>query len=139
MARLNDTLDGKWCRFCRTFLPFNEFYIRNGEPASYCKPCSKEYKEEWGARDPEAHRIRLAHYQRQTAYGITREMYEQLPKHCELCGSEHKLHMDHDHETGLFRGVLCQNCNHGLGNFKDNPERLLSAVDYLNKHKGKEV
>lgn len=39
--------------------------------------------------------------------------------------------LDHDHATGKFRGYLCQNCNSGLGKFKDNPITLLKAVEYL--------
>jgi hypothetical protein len=40
---------------------------------------------------------------------------------------------DHDHATGLMRGVLCSVCNLALGLFRDSPERLLSAVTYLQK------
>ena len=56
---------------------------------------------------------------------------------CAICHTDFKLltalqvHADHDHFTGLPRGVLCGNCNYGLGMFRDNPERLEAAVDYL--------
>ena len=43
-------------------------------------------------------------------------------------------HGDHDHKTGTFRGVLCAQCNLGLGHFKDMASRLYRAIDYLEAH-----
>lgn len=50
-----------------------------------------------------------------------------------------RYHLDHDHDTGEIRGVLCHGCNVGLGCFKDDPRRLLKAVDYLNKFRFEKV
>lgn len=56
---------------------------------------------------------------------------------CGICASDlaamppRRVHADHDHLTGLPRGVLCSDCNTGLGLFKDDRERLLAAVRYL--------
>jgi hypothetical protein len=47
------------------------------------------------------------------------------------CSTGRKLAIDHDHETGEFRGWLCLSCNAGLGQFKDNQDLLLAAIDYL--------
>jgi len=40
-------------------------------------------------------------------------------------------HIDHNHETGFTRGVLCARCNNGLGLFKDNPVNLRAAARFL--------
>jgi hypothetical protein len=41
------------------------------------------------------------------------------------------MHIDHDHQTGRNRGLLCASCNLGLGNFRDSPKLLLRAIKYL--------
>jgi hypothetical protein len=60
---------------------------------------------------------------------------------CEICGSapdpKKRLQIDHDHETGVLRGVLCQGCNLGLGAFKDDIARIHKAALYLARHKCK--
>lgn len=59
---------------------------------------------------------------------------------CDICNTpeselKRKLHYDHDHKTGKFRGWLCMSCNLGLGHAKDNIEILLAMVEYLKKSK----
>jgi hypothetical protein len=58
---------------------------------------------------------------------------QKRPSICEICKNQVKVCYDHNHETNLFRGWLCKKCNAGIGFFKDNPQYLLSAIDYLNK------
>lgn len=41
--------------------------------------------------------------------------------------------LDHDYETGKFRGFLCDRCNIGLGKFADDPDVLIAAIDYLKR------
>ena len=50
-------------------------------------------------------------------------------KICRICGA-----VDHNHTTGQVRELLCENCNRGLGIFKDDPNLLHSAINYLQKH-----
>lgn len=53
---------------------------------------------------------------------------------CAICKKENKnkrLSVDHDHKTGLIRGLLCNNCNQGLGHFRDNLDFLMAAMKYL--------
>lgn len=52
---------------------------------------------------------------------------------CTICKTEGKLHVDHDHSTGLTRGLLCHSCNVGLGHMRDSPDILRSAIAYLKK------
>lgn len=70
--------------------------------------------------------------------GIAVEQYWEAQKMgCSICGSTislgglRRLALDHDHVTGKFRGGLCSNCNTALGMFKDDPELLRKAIDYL--------
>lgn len=77
-------------------------------------------------------------------YGITLVDYnEMLLKQncrCKICDTESSgLVVDHCHSSGDVRGLLCKNCNVGLGYFKDNPERIEKAAQYLIETKNKET
>ena len=88
-----------------------------------------------------------AYYKRN--YGIDDATLEQMKKDqnykCYLCHSEgfligknnhnEKLAVDHDHDTGKVRKLLCHNCNRALGLFKDNPELMRKAASYVEEHK----
>ena len=50
---------------------------------------------------------------------------------CAICGSEDKLTIDHSHETGAFRGILCHWCNTAIGLMREDPDRFAKAVAYL--------
>jgi len=57
------------------------------------------------------------------------------PRECECCGRTSKRHLalDHCHETGVFRGWLCFDCNTGVGKLGDNEQGLLRALKYLRR------
>lgn len=52
-------------------------------------------------------------------------------RECVICSSTERLTIDHDHATNQIRGVLCNNCNLGIGQFRDDPELLDFAAEYL--------
>jgi hypothetical protein len=69
-------------------------------------------------------------------------MKEDQGHKCAICsttepGGRGDFHVDHDHETGEVRSLLCCKCNLGLGYFNDNIETLLDAVEYLRSYKNK--
>lgn len=79
-----------------------------------------------------------------SGFGITQEDYDRMLEaqngQCKICGSDKpdasgrkkNFHVDHDHVTGKVRGLLCHNCNVGLGNFRDSSELMKKAASYLN-------
>lgn len=75
-------------------------------------------------------------YQLMRNYGLTPEQFRALFDAqnglCAICQEPMEdPHVDHSHETGKVRGLLCARCNSGLGFFKDDPEALLRARLYL--------
>ncbi len=72
-------------------------------------------------------------------FGLTPEQYDAMLAAqggvCHLCGRPPNesvaLHVDHDHSTGQIRGILCFKCNNALGDFDDDPDRLMAAAMYL--------
>jgi hypothetical protein len=69
-------------------------------------------------------------------YGLTDQEFAELETtaagFCAICDETYpSLQIDHDHATGVVRGLLCQRCNSGLGMFQDNERLLLNAISYL--------
>jgi hypothetical protein len=129
------------CIYCKVEKDLSEFYPRSKNSefrSSVCKQCSllrcKKLSEN---PDFKLHR---KEYMLGWYYGIALEEYNkifELQKGCcAICGihqSELKqsLSIDHDHETGEVRGLLCHLCNRGLGYFKDDVNIITKASDYL--------
>jgi hypothetical protein len=89
----------------------------------------------WHARTPiekQATRVKAM-------YGLEPEQYKVMHEaqqgKCAICSEEPKtkrgLHVDHDHETGKVRGLLCHGCNVALGSFKEDVTLLNKAIEYL--------
>lgn len=75
-------------------------------------------------------------------YGITLGVYHDMLTNqssgCAVCGyqpslTERRLSVDHDHQTGVVRGLLCHHCNMALGHARDKVDRLLGLVNYLSR------
>jgi hypothetical protein len=77
-------------------------------------------------------------YYRRT-FGVSADEFDRLLAEqgggCAICGVIPKraasLHLDHDHDTGAIRGILCLSCNQGVGQFRDDPGLLEKAARYL--------
>lgn len=74
-------------------------------------------------------------------HNLTIDEYEKIfasqEGRCAICRreTEKPLCVDHDHKTGIIRGLLCNNCNRTLGVWRDSPETAQRAVDYLLRHR----
>jgi transcription elongation factor Elf1 len=113
------------CTRCKTTKPAtSEFFPfhnkkKNGLD-SWCRNCRATYRSE----------IRRGHYRDMVSDSALKNILANVFS-CTICGSEEKLVVDHDHESQVIRGLLCNHCNRGLGHFKDNPELLEYAKIYL--------
>lgn len=149
----------KRCTRCSSELPLTEFNRDKSRPDGlfpWCKPCHRAHSKAWRSSHPaEARELGRARSARKRAhraelglsraaafdlarYGITLDEYETVllaqEGLCAICGTEpveERLNVDHCHQSGRFRGLLCRPCNWGLGNFRDDPSLLLRAADYL--------
>jgi hypothetical protein len=133
----------KKCAKCKVTKPFSEFYKHKSTKDKlhcWCKDCTKLYAT--NRKKEKAERVKSVERNRRLKeqYGITlkdyNEMLAQQNDCCGICGkhkSESKccLAVDHDHATGHVRGLLCSNCNLGIGYLKDDLDILRNAVNYL--------
>lgn len=140
-------LKRKTCTKCLLDLPVENYRPRADRPGMYysvCRQCDNKKKNAWMKNNPEKAKQANFRHDLSRHYGLSLEQYNQMyakcEGRCECCGaheSEFKrgLHIDHDKETGLIRGILCTRCNPGLGYFQHSSERLQMAIKYLDKFK----
>lgn len=64
-------------------------------------------------------------------------MWEEQKGLCAICEDPllegHKVHIDHDHNNDIVRGILCKSCNNGIGFLNDDPKLLRKAIEYLER------
>lgn len=122
----------KLCTSCRIIKPTSEYFAKGNSTQAFCKPCSLVKHKVWS----DANRHVLADSKRQRAYGLKRGEYDQMVAkqkgRCKICKEETaKMHVDHCHDTGKVRGLLCQRCNTGIGQLRHSPRILKAAAHYL--------
>jgi hypothetical protein len=98
--------------------------------------CSKTCYSEWRKKNKEDKKIQNKRHQLRYKYGLKEEdfniMSEKQEHRCKICSKQvDTLYVDHCHETSKIRGLLCSNCNTGLGFFKDDISVLEKAIAYL--------
>lgn len=143
----------KFCAGCQNILPLSEFSkiksgARIGQLVSRCKKCRLERQNKYrnGEKFREKSLYDLVEWPSKIrrTYGIEPEDYyrmlEEQGSGCAICKSKvpgyngkKRFAIDHCHTTGKVRGVLCHPCNKALGSFKDDPEIMLEAVDYIKR------
>jgi hypothetical protein len=112
-------------------------YQRDGETRSeYMARRLREYRKERPDKQKHSSLWKKFHVPLETFT----KLHEQQGGVCAICkkpevaiykGRTRMLALDHNHETGAIRGLLCTQCNQGIGSFKDSPALLRAAADYL--------
>lgn len=139
----NGKRDYKQCAKCGLEKEITEYSLKrpkNRKPGLQprCKECAKQDTKDWNERNKASAKDRYL----QRTYGITEQEYLSRlliqNNSCLLCKREFSNEwgatapvVDHCHTHGHVRGILCNECNRGLGYFHDNKEALMNAAQYL--------
>lgn len=114
------------CTVCKLEKDDADFCVDRRRPkgiASDCRSCRNS------KRNRRKDRLSQKYGMSEKDYDLQNEMQD---SRCAICKKKYnKLHVDHCHISGLLRGLLCSNCNTGLGQFADNIDFLQNAIDYL--------
>lgn len=128
----------KLCTKCKDAKPTEEFFKNKNKSGGLDNWCKKCYGD-WRRTDAKG-KIRERKEKLKKRYNITEEEYQMLLKFqkngCKICGNKkteanRKMSVDHCHKTNKVRGLLCDQCNRGLGMFKDDVLTLQRAIYYL--------
>ena len=138
----------KTCTKCGESKDLDEFYVHpltRDRRQSRCKRCqNRDSAERYRNTSIETRAKRIATIKARK-YGMTldelRSIIDAHDENCDLCGKPDTTHrkrtwtrqltLDHDHETGRFRGLLCSPCNLALGNANNDPALLRRMADYI--------
>lgn len=131
----------KKCTSCGQDFPIEKYHVadrKSGRRRGDCPACVlRKQKARYADQKEKLAEIRLTGG-RKYKYGVTREqvhaMLAEQDNQCKICSIEISYmtaHLDHCHTTSAVRGLLCKNCNWGLGFFKDDPALLSNAISYL--------
>lgn len=143
----------KVCTKCKVEKPISDFHRWAQMPDGYhnnCKQCKAAYRKIVDQQPHVLAKTKEYHFIRK--YGITLAQYDEMFQAqnglCAICfnpethigrsGKVVSLAVDHSHETGEVRGLLCHRCNVSLGNMNDDIQVLHNAISYLQKWEVKE-
>lgn len=127
---------------------------KHPSPCEECRTRNREYMRKKRAGIPLEEKKRQwhskRHYYLKYKFGITEEQYNAMLESqkfsCAICGSQQsgdkrssRLAVDHCHETGKVRGLLCSACNKAIGLLRESAENLRSAISYLKKHQKRAI
>lgn len=103
---------------------------RKAHPEQF-KEMIRKYREEGNGK------LRASELHYRKTYGIEfsdfKQMVEDRESKCDICHTQTKLVLDHDHTTNKIRGLLCSKCNRALGALGDTPESIQLVLAYLEK------
>lgn len=141
--------ESKKCTKCQVVKPGTEFYRKKDSFAlnSYCKVCVCIYSKAWGIKNIGKRRAKQNKYQRTKRiaqrYGLTVEgwdvMFKKQKGECSICRRSQedvgkRFHVDHCHENGKVRSLLCAKCNLIIGMVNEDPNILVAMAEYLRQH-----
>lgn len=116
-----------------------------GRAGTFCIHCGREFEKRQVHQLYCSNICRRKRYNRLKRYGLTDAEFDVIKASqggvCAICGGPPNgqgldYHVDHDHDTGKVRGLLCMHCNNGLGHFQDRIDVLEKAVEYLKRASG---
>lgn len=155
----------KSCTKCKKKKPYSLFDKTKKSKDGYkwwCKGCCKDYATQYATRPAVENQKRQSRkkwyknnrkkvyninlkYRLKKSYNLTieewQQMFEQQQGQCFICGKhqselKQKLRVDHSHQTGIVRGLLCDKCNTGIGLLQEDKLILQNAIKYLGKYNG---
>lgn len=136
----------KTCTRCKEEKHLDSFHKRSLSKdgrRTVCKSCRAiEASETWKREKNNGLAERNADYTLRYKYNITLQDYNKMLEDqgsvCAICKKEEtngkRFAVDHCHLTNVVRGLLCSNCNRGIGHLQDDVQILSSAIEYLNKN-----